>query len=199
MMTKERLLELYGETHELAIKKVIHKLDKHSRDFIKNATFLVLGTGDGTDLDVSPKGDPAGFVAIEDDTHLLLPDRPGNNRLDGMLNLLKFPKISLLLMIPTVDETLRINGTATIHEDPELLERCALKGRLPTTVLRIAIEEIFLHCGKAPLRSGLWRPDTWPTERPVGTLFEILRDQAETEVADTGQDAVDETYRRSMY
>ncbi|MFN0262576.1 pyridoxamine 5'-phosphate oxidase family protein [Tepidamorphus sp. 3E244] len=199
MMTEERLRELYGEPTPRAAVKVIHSLDEHCRSLIANSTFLVLATSDGKDLDASPKGDPAGFVVVEDDTHLLLPDRPGNNRVDGMLNLLRHPKVALLFMIPTVTETLRVNGTATIHEDAELCERCALNGRSPKTVLRIEVEEVFLHCGKAPMRAGLWKPETWPTERPVPTLNEIIRDHGKIDVGATDQESVEAHYRNTLY
>ena len=199
MITEARLRELYGDPTPRAAAKVIRTLDKHCRDFIANAPFAVIATSDGTNLDASPKGDPAGFVIVEDDTHLLIPDRPGNNRIDGMLNILRNPKVALLFLIPSVNETLRINGHATIHDDPELCERGALNGRAPKTVMRIAVEEIFVHCGKAPLRAGLWKPESWPASRPVATLNEIVRDHAQMEVGATDQAAVDEMYARTLY
>ena len=199
MMTEARLRELYGEATPRAAAKVIRTLDRHCREFIANSPFLVIATSDGETLDASPKGDPAGFVIVEDDTHLLLPDRPGNNRIDGMLNILRNPKVALLFLIPSVNETLRINGHATIHDDPELCERGALNGRAPKTVMRIAVEEIFVHCGKAPLRAGLWKQESWPASRPVATLNEIVRDHAQMEVGATDQAAVDEMYARTLY
>ena len=199
MMTEARLRELYGEATPRAAAKVIRTLDRHCREFIANSPFLVIATSDGETLDASPKGDPAGFVIVEDDAHLLLPDRPGNNRIDGMLNILRNPKVALLFLIPSVNETLRINGHATIHDDPELCERGALNGRAPKTVMRIAVEEIFVHCGKAPLRAGLWKPESWPASRPVATLNEIVRDHAQMEVGATDQAAVDEMYARTLY
>ncbi len=199
MITEERLREIYGDVNPRAAAKVIHSLDHHCRAFIANSTFLALATSNGEGLDVSPKGDPAGFVFIEDDNHLLIPDRPGNNRLDGMLNILKNPGVALLFMIPSVNETLRINGTATIHDDPALCDPCAIKDRRPKTVLRISIDEIFSHCGKAPLRAGLWKTDTWPQARPVATLNELIRDHAEVHVDSIEQSAVDEAYQKTLY
>lgn len=198
-MTPEHLRELYGPTVPRAAAKVITRFDHHCRQFIENASFLTLATTDGSDLDVSPKGDPAGFVAVEDDQHLLLPDRPGNNRIDGLLNILKNPKVALLFLIPTVDETLRVNGTATIHDDPELCERFAVNGRSPKTVLRVRADQIFLHCGKAPLRAGLWSTQTWPAVRPVETLGAIIRDHAEMDAEWVEQSAVDDLYRKTLY
>lgn len=130
-MTPERLRELYGEVHQRAAAKVIASFDRHCRQFIEHATFLVLATSDGQNLDVSPKGDPAGFVTVESDTTLLLPDRPGNNRIDSLLNILAHPKVALLFLIPTVDETLRVNGTAEISDDPALCDQFKVNGGAP--------------------------------------------------------------------
>jgi len=198
-MDEKRLRELYGEPSPRAARKVISALDRHCREFISNSTFLVLATTDGKNLDVSPKGDPAGFVVVEDSSHLLLPDRPGNNRLDGMMNILRNPAVAMIFMIPSVNETLRINGEAEIRDDPDLLERFKIKNKNPKTVLRIAVKEVFSHCGKAPIRSGLWQPETWPQERPIATLNEIVRDHAEMDVGSVSQNAVDKLYRDSLY
>lgn len=199
MMTEQRLRDLYGPPVERAAKKVIRRFDDHCRAFIAASPFCVLATTDGLALDVSPKGDPAGFVLVEDETRLLLPDRPGNNRIDGLLNLLRSPQVALLFLIPTVDETLRVNGRAEILDDPDLCARCAVNGRAPKTVTRVTAEEIFLHCGKAPLRAGLWRPDAWPAARPVPTLNAIIRDHAQVAVDSTEQSAVDARYRETLY
>ncbi|WP_299702726.1 pyridoxamine 5'-phosphate oxidase family protein [uncultured Tateyamaria sp.] len=198
-MTPERLRALYGEVHERAAAKVITSFDTHCRQFIEHATFLVLATSDGQNLDISPKGDPAGFVTVETDTTLLLPDRPGNNRIDSLLNILAHPKVALLFLIPTVDETLRVNGTAEISDDPALCEPFQVNGRSPKTVLRITADEIYTHCGKAPMRSGLWKPDSWPSNRPVATLLEMLRDHTSLPDERTGQDAVEKMYRDTLY
>jgi len=198
-MTPERLRELYGHPSDRPKNKVIHTFDHHCRAFIDHATFLVLATSDGTNLDVSPKGDPAGFVEVESDTTLLLPDRPGNNRLDGLMNIVVNPQVALLFLIPTVAETLRVNGRAEVLEDADLCARFAVNGRAPRTVTRITADEIYTHCGKAPIRGGLWKPETWPTDRPVATLGEMIRDHAEVPVDDTSQSAVDQLYRDTMY
>lgn len=176
-MTTARLHEIYGSPSARVSQKVLPALDKHCRNFIANSTFVLLATSDGLTLDVSPKGDPKGFVAVEDDQHLILPDRPGNNRIDGLLNILRHPQVALIFLIPTVAETLRVNGHATIHDDPALLAAHAINGRAPKTVTRIKVEETFLHCGKAPIRSGLWQPDTWPQSRPIPNLNVMIRDQ----------------------
>ena len=130
MMTPERLRELYGEPTPRAAAKVIDRFDRHCRAFIGSATLLVLATTDGDTLDVSPKGDPAGFVIVEDDHHLLLPDRPGNNRIDGMMNILKNPAVSLIFMIPlsfALAATVRV-GHARGRHDSAGLSRAAGRG-----------------------------------------------------------------------
>ncbi len=198
-MKAERLRQLYGDVSPRAARKSIASFDQHCRAFIDQSTFAILATSDGSHLDISPKGDPAGFVDVESDTTLLLPDRPGNNRLDSLLNIIANPGVAMLFMIPTVAETLRVNGGAEILEDPEICDRFKVRGRAPKTVLRINAEEIFVHCGKAPVRAGLWQPDLWPAQRPVPTLYEMVRDHAEMEIDGVDQHAVDASYERSLY
>lgn len=197
--SEEQLIQLYGEPSARAAAKVIDRLDRHCRQFIASSPFMVLATSDGQALDVSPKGDPAGFVQVEDDHHLIVPDRPGNNRIDGLLNLLRSPAVALISFIPSVAETLRVNGTAEIRDDEDLRQLCAQNGKLPKTVLRVRVREVFSHCGKAPLRAGLWKPETWPAERPVASLNEIVRDHSGVAVDSIEQSAVDELYRRTLY
>ena len=176
--TETRLREIYGPPIPRSAAKVIDHVDGHCRAFIAASPFVLMATSDGARLDVSPKGDRPGFVVVEDDRRLLIPDWPGNSRIDGMRNILAHPRIGLIFLIPTVRETLRVNGSATIHDAPELLEQCAHRGRLPLTVIRVAVEEVFLHCAKALLRSKLWQPETWPEVRPVATMSEIMLDHA---------------------
>lgn len=197
-MTPEKLREIYGDVSPLAAAKEIKAFDDHCRTFIAHAPLLFLATSDGTHLDISPKGDPAGFVTVEDDHSLLIPDRPGNNRIDGLLNILAHPQVSVLSLIPSVDETLRVNGRAEILDDPELLERFALRGRVPRTVTRITAEQIFTHCGKAPLRAGLWSPETWPSARPVPTLYAMIKDHSGMEVPSVDQAYAEKRYRETL-
>lgn len=198
-MTPEKLRALYGDISSKAARKDISVFDKHCRQFIQHSSFVVLATSNGTDMDLSPKGDPAGFVEVESDTSLLLPDRRGNNRLDGLLNILENPNVALLFMIPTVAETLRVNGVAEILDDPVICERFAVNARTPKTVLRIEAQQIFTHCGKAPIRAGLWAPESWPQARPVATLFEMLRDHTEMSLDSVDQQAVEESYQDTLY
>jgi PPOX class probable FMN-dependent enzyme len=188
--TEARLREIYGPANPRSLAKEITRLDAHCRAFIAASPFLLMATSDGTRLDVSPKGDLPGFAVVEDDSHLLIPDWPGNSRIDGLRNILEHPRIGLIFLIPTVRETLRINGGATLHDEPGLLAKCAIRGRLPLTVTRIAVEEVFLHCAKSLLRSKLWQPETWPDARPVPSMGEIIRDHAGDNGAIESDDAM---------
>ena len=187
--TEARLREIYGPALPRSLAKEISRLDANARAFIAQSPFLLLATSDGARIDVSPKGDRPGFVVVEDDGHLLIPDWPGNSRIDGLRNILKNDHVGLIFLIPSVRETLRVNGRATIHDDPELLQRCELKGRLPLTVLRVAPEEVFLHCAKALLRSKLWSTETWPETRPVPSMSEMIRDMSGDETVAYESDA----------
>ena len=198
-MTPEKLRKIYGEASPHAEAKIITRFDHHCRQFIEHATFLVLATSDGTNLDVSPKGDPAGFVKIESDTTLLIPDRPGNNRIDGLLNILAHPSVATLFMIPYVTETLRINGRAEISDDPALCDGFKINGRSPKTVLRLTAEEIFIHCGKAPMRAGLWRPETWSKDRPIPSMYQVVQDHSEMAVVSTEQSYSEQRYKETLY
>lgn len=198
--TEAELRALYGETSIRAAEKVIDHIDTHARAFIANSPFMLLATSNGTDLDVSPKGDPDGGVIVEEDgKHLLLADRPGNNRLDGLLNVLKHPKVATIFLIPGVRETLRVNGHATIHAEDEWLDRCLINGRRPITVTRIQVEETYLHCAKALIRSKLWHPETWPDARPVPTMGEMLRDHTGHEVALESEADMVKRYTEQLY
>lgn len=198
-MTPEKLRALYGNPSPRAAAKVITRFDDHCRAFIGHSTFFVLATSDGTHLDLSPKGDPAGAVRVESVQSLLIPDRAGNNRIDGLLNILAHPQVALLFLIPTVGETLRVNGRAEILDDAELCARFAVRGRAPKTVLRVTAEEIFTHCGKAPMRAGLWSPESWPKTRPVATLSEMVRDHAQMEMDTPDQAEIEAIYRDTLY
>ncbi len=198
-MTPEKLREIYGPASPHATAKTLSHFDMHCRHFIENATFLVVATSDGTDLDVSPKGDAPGFVKIENDTTLLVPDRPGNNRIDGLMNILAYPKVAVFFMIPSIAETLRVNGTAEISDDPTLCDAFKVNERSPKTVLRITAEEIFIHCGKASIRAGLWRPETWPESRPIPSMYQIVQDHSNLEVTSTDQSYAEQRYRETLY
>jgi uncharacterized protein len=175
----EELRALVGEPSELALKKQIGALDAHCRAFIRHSPFLLLATSNAAgQCDVSPKGDAPGFVLVLDDRHLVIPDRPGNRRLDGMRNLLENPHLGLIFLIPGREDTLRVNGRAWIVRDPVLLERTAVMDKRPDLAIGVEVEECFLHCAKAFKRSRLWRTETWPEPAAVASMARILLDQA---------------------
>ena len=154
--TIEQLEALHGQPYGPAVVKEIDHISGGYRKLIEAAPFVAVATGGPEGLDCSPKGDAAGFVRILDDKTLAIPDRPGNNRIDGYRNILRDPRIALLFLIPGVGETLRVNGRASISIDPELMQSFAVNGKLPRSVLIVQIEAIFFHCSKAIVRSKLW-------------------------------------------
>lgn len=181
-----QLRHLYGTPSDRAVRKELRALDAHCRTFIAHSPFVVLGTSgaDGS-MDVSPKGDAPGFVAVLDDRTLLVPDRPGNNRLDGLRNVTENPHVGLLFMIPGVNETLRVNGRARITTDEALLAPLAVRGRVPATGLVVAVEEVFLHCAKAFIRARLWDPATQVERATLPSMGRMLADQTGTDVAES--------------
>ena len=154
--TTEQLEALYGEKNPNSVIKEIHHINDGYRKLIEAAPFVAVATSGPEGLDCSPKGDPAGFVRILDDKTIAIPDRPGNNRIDGFRNIVRDPRVALLLLIPGVGETLRINGRADISIDPELMQSFAINGKLPRCVMVVHIESIYFHCSKAIVRSKLW-------------------------------------------
>lgn len=197
--TLEQLRTHYKAVSPRAAQKVLARLDRHCRSFIALSPFMMLATSSAAGaMDVTPRGDHPGFVAVEDDTTLLLPDRPGNNRLDSLTNLLENPGVGLLFLIPGVDETLRINGTAEIHVDPDLRARFAVGGKVPTSVLKISVREAYLHCAKAFMRSQLWDPAAQVERAVLPTLGEMLKDQIGLAEAES-QEAMLVRFKEAMY
>ena len=154
--TMERLETLYGTPSGPAVAKEIDHINSGYRKLIEAAPFVTIATSGPEGLDCSPKGDPAGFVRVLDEKTLAIPDRPGNNRLDGMRNLLRDPRIAVLFLIPGVGETLRVNGRADISVDPQLMESFAMNGKLPRAIIVVHVERVYFHCSKAIVRSKLW-------------------------------------------
>jgi PPOX class probable FMN-dependent enzyme len=166
--TPEALRALVGAPLPGIQEKVGDAIDEFARDFLARSPFLVLATSDDLGrLDASPKGDGPGFVLVEDEHTLVIPDRSGNKLVYGHLNILNNPRVGLICLVPGTPETLRINGTAELTADPALLERLASRGRPAVLAIRVRVEECFFHCGKAFLRSKLWQPDAWPERHKV--------------------------------
>lgn len=184
----EELEALYGKPAEASLLKEVNYIHPLYRPYIESSPFLAVATCGSDGMDVSPRGDAPGFLVIEDDHTLLLPDRRGNNRIDSMRNLLENNQIALLLLIPEVNETLRINGTAEIIIDSEILARFSVNGVLPRSVLRIHVERVFFQCGRALIRSGLWQ-SKYPAEKgkipPPGQILKsISRDEFDGDAYD---------------
>jgi PPOX class probable FMN-dependent enzyme len=158
-----QLREVIGEPSPLVHKKLLGELDETAKQFIRRSPFLVLATADSEgNQDASPKGDGPGFVVIEDDRTLLIPDRKGNKLVFTLQNILANPHVGLIFLVPGTDETLRVNGDAELTVDPAVLERLAARGAPAQLAIRVAIRECFFHCAKAFLRSQLWHPESWP-------------------------------------
>lgn len=200
-----QLRALYPPTHTLAALKSLTSLDPHAQEFIRRSPFLTIGTQNREGrADVSPRGDPAGFVKVLDDTTLAIPDRPGNNRLDTLSNILANPNVGLLFLVPGFDDTLRVNGTARLSTDPDLLQTMSVNDRTPTLAIVVRVGEVFLHCAKAFRRSRLWDPDARQDRKEMPTLLKMILDQttgapqdpAEMRKIDEGLEA---DYRTSMY
>lgn len=196
------LRALVGEPSELARKKQLDHLDTHCRELIAHAPFLLMGTADATGrCDVSPKGDAPGFVHVLDDHHLVIPDRPGNKRLDGMRNILENPHVGLIFLVPGRGETLRVNGRAAITRDETLLARMEVGGKRPLLAIGVEVEEVFMHCAKAFKRSALWQPEQWPDIRAMASAACMLFDQTKPEgktLADIER-ALDFSYTKNLY
>ncbi len=171
--TRERLRELHGKPGPASSNKVIDHIDDICRRFIAACPFVMVATrgADGR-LDLSPKGDPAGFVAILDEKTLAIPDRLGNNRLDTFENLLAYPEIGLLFIIPGNNDTLRVSGRGRMVRDDGLQSRLAVNGKAPNLVLVVSVEEAFMHCPKCMVRGKIWKPEAWPDRSDVPTLAE---------------------------
>ena len=179
LTTHEELAGLYGRPTERVLKKALDHVNAAGRAFIAASPFLVLATSGGNGLDCSPKGDAPGFVAVsEDGKTLLIPDRLGNNRIDGLKNLVEDPRVGIIFFAPGANETFRVNGRARISVDPALRARFAVQGKAPKVVLVVAVEQAFQHCPKALLRSDLWQAGKGGRPQGVPTLgdFAAARD-----------------------
>ncbi|PZL90038.1 flavin-nucleotide-binding protein [Pantoea sp. ARC270] len=192
------LERLYGTVARPSIAKVTDHIHPAYRPFIDASPFVALATSGPDGLDVSPRGDPAGFIDIEDDRTLLLPDRRGNNRIDSLRNILHDNRVALLFLVPGIGETLRVNGTAAISTDPVLLERFAVNNQLPKTVLRIAVDTVFFQCSRAILRAGLWDVTTQIPRQSLPSTGSILRQIAEID-GDAYDKALPERLKNSLY
>ena len=199
--TIEALRAIYGPPGVRSVQKEMPRLDSHAKTFLARSPFVLIGSSAPGKLpDVSPKGDEPGFAAVIDETHIAIPDRPGNKRLDTYENILANPMVGLLFLLPGMDETLRVNGTAEIRIDEGLLDRCAHDGKRPISVLLVEIREVYFHCAKAFMRSGLWDAGKQIDRATMPTLGAMLKDQIglSGEVHDIDREMV-ERYKVTLY
>ena len=198
--SRAQLREHYAEAKGRAARKTIDRLDTHCRTFIGLSPFVLLSTAaaDGRG-DVTPRGDAPGFVNVLDDYRLAIPDRPGNNRLDSLENIIENPEVGLLFMIPGFMETLRVNGTAEIRTDEDLRARFAVNARPPASVLVVSVREAFMHCAKSIMRSRLWEADARADRCLMPTIGQIVSDQIGDPRPEETQEQVIASYRPGLY
>ena len=194
------LRETYGEPLVRSGLKVLDYLDEHCQNFIALSPFCLLGSSaaDGR-ADVSPRGDPPGFVAVLDAHTLLIPDRPGNRQADSLRNVIEQPQVGLLFLVPGMNETLRVSGKAEIVTDTALLTPLSVGGKRPISGLRITIEKAFFHCGKALVRSRLWDPETQIERSSFPTYGQVLADQIDGADAREIDASAEEATRNQLY
>ncbi|WP_111431677.1 pyridoxamine 5'-phosphate oxidase family protein [Rhodobacteraceae bacterium DSL-40] len=199
------LRELFGAPHDLAVLKSRESLGEHAREFIGRSPFLCIGTRNAEGkADVSPRGDPPGFVRVLDDRTLAIPDRPGNNRLDTLVNILADPAVGLLFIVPGFDDTLRVNGRAMLVNDPDLLAGMRVNDRTPKLAIVVRVTEVFIHCAKAFRRSHLWDPSRFQNRADMPSLVKIILDETTGAPEDRDElrkldDALETDYRRTLY
>jgi PPOX class probable FMN-dependent enzyme len=199
--TEAQLRSLLGTPLARSVSKSIPALDEHCRAFISRSPFMLIASAaaDGS-MDISPKGDPAGFVQVLDDHTLAIPDRPGNRRADTFRNLLQSPQVGLLFLVPGHQESLRVNGTARLVRDAWLRERMAVQGKLPDLALVVTVQEAFIHCAKCIIRSKLWKPGDWPEQDDLPTIARVLIDHARLNADEAAlQSSIEDAYREKLY
>ena len=197
--TLDALRSLYAAPRERALKKELRHLDRHCRAFIALASFAVVSTGSAAGaMDASPRGGEPGFIKVGDDTTLLIPDAPGNNRLDTLENIIATGRVGLLFLIPGVDETLRVNGNARVVDTPKLLEEFSSEKRKPKLIIEVAVEDVYLHCAKALMRSKLWSSASQVERSVLPTMGQMLNDQTGTNAPAETQAEMAERYKADL-
>jgi PPOX class probable FMN-dependent enzyme len=199
--TTERLRALIGEPGPGVELKLYDVLSDEARAYIARSPFLVLSTaGRDGHLDASPKGDLPGFVLVEDEHTLVVPDRPGNRLAYGLGNIIENPHVGILFMIPGTTETLRVNGSAELRSDPELLQQLAAHGKPAVLAIRVTVEECFFHCSKAFLRSSLWKAKSWPERQKIsfGEMFARRIASDDPSLPQTIDKLIDDDYRTNL-
>jgi PPOX class probable FMN-dependent enzyme len=199
LSSESDLRSCYDQPSDLVQKKILPRLDKHAKAFIALSPFVVLATHGPDGADASPRGDAPGFVQVIDDATLLLPDRRGNNLIDSLRNVAQSADVGLLFLVPGINESLRVNGRAEIVTDAAVLAPLAAQGKMPASALKIAVREVFFHCGKAMIRSGLWQPESRVPRDAFPTLGRVIADQVGGLDADAADANLEESYRTRLY
>jgi uncharacterized protein len=199
--SEEEVEDLIGKPTEATKIKIFDHVDEYAAAFIARSPLVMIATSDGDGrLEVSPKGDAPGFVALDGPRTLLLPERPGNRLAFGFRNILSNPHVALIFIVPNTTETLRVSGAAELTRDPDVLGKLAARGKPALLATRIAVEECFFHCGKAFLRSELWRPETWPKDYRANLGKQIAKKMsAGQDVADQVEAGLIDSYTNRLY
>jgi len=198
--TVAQLQALMGDPNPMTPKKIRPALDEAAMDFIRRSPFLVLATADAQgNQDASPKGDGPGFVAIEDNRTLLIPERKGNRLMFGLKNILANPRVGMIFLVPGTDETFRVNGTAELIDDPDVLVRLSARGAPALLAIRVTVRECFFHCAKAFIRSQLWKPESWPDRQKIsfGKMLTALVGGDE-KLAEQVDKAIEHDYKNNL-
>lgn len=197
--SKKKLRSAYPPARERSVRKQLQRLDRHCLRFLSLSPFVVLSSGTVEDgFDASPRGGEPGFVKAPDDQTLLIPDAPGNNRLDTLENIIANGRLGLLFLIPGVDETLRVNGMARLEDDHSLIEYFKNEKRVPKLVIAVAIEDVYLHCAKALMRSKLWSAENRVERAALPTMGQMLNDQIGVQAPAETQEQMVERYKAEL-
>ena len=199
--TEAELRAILGEPDPTVARKGRPSFDQFSRQFIERSPFCVIASRNAVgQMDVSPKGDPAGFAFVLDDTTLALPDRLGNRIGDTFTNILESPEVAVIFLVPGKGDTLRVNGRAQIVRDADLLERMAHKGKAPKLAIVVSVETMCFHCAKCMIRSNLWKPEAWPDVSGLSSLGTVLKTQLDWDIEQEKLDGlIEESYRDRLY
>jgi PPOX class probable FMN-dependent enzyme len=198
--TVAQLRSLYKPPMERALKKQLAHIDRHCRSFIALSPYVVLCTSDAAgNLDASPRGGSPGFCKVADDHTLLLPDRPGNNRLDSFSNIIETASVGMLFFVPGVDEMLRVNGRAKLRTDEDLRSQCVEQGKIPHVVVTVKVREAYLHCAKAIMRSKLWSAESQVPRSVLPTMGQMINEQSGSTAVAESQEAMAARYPTQLY
>ncbi|MGH0860459.1 pyridoxamine 5'-phosphate oxidase family protein [Bacillus pacificus] len=199
--TEEELRKILGQPSERALKKVISSLDHYCIDFLSKSPFLVLSTANKLgECDASPRGDAPGFVYVLNHNKIIIPERPGNRRIDSILNIISNPRVGLLFFIPGLGETLRINGRAYITNDEEILQEMQANGCIPLLGIVVEIEECYIHCAKAFIRSKMWDPESWLHKEELPSAAKMLLEHAKVNTSEEDvARSLEESYTKRLY